>query len=74
MGTGRTVKAPNLDFCKAFDRVSCCLLITTLVRSGLEKRIMRWVEKQLTTRLMAWWSAVQSPDGGQLLGLALLLG
>lgn len=74
MGVGRTVKALYLDFSKAFDRVSHSLLVTTLVRSGLEKWMMRWVENQLTTKLMAWWSAVRSPDGGQLLGPTLLLG
>ena len=71
---GRTVKALYLDFSKAFDRVSHSLLITTLVRSGLEKWMMRWMENQLTTRLMAWWSAVQRPGGGQLLCPTLLLG
>lgn len=51
---GTTAKALYLDFTKAFDRVSQSLLITTFVRSGLEKWMMRWVENQLTARLMAW--------------------
>lgn len=71
MGMGRTVKAVYLDFSKASDRVSHRLLITRLVRSGSEKGLMRWVENQLTTGLVAWWAAVQGPDAGWLLGPSL---
>lgn len=46
------MKATYLDLSKAFDRVFHGLLVTRLVRYGLEK--MRWVENQLTTRLMTW--------------------
>lgn len=68
---GRAGEVP--DFSKAFDRVSHGLLIT-LVRSRLEKGMMSWVENQLTTRFLAWWSAVESPGGGRLLGPTLSLG
>lgn len=41
---GRAVGVVYLDFSDAFDTVSCSILAAKLVRSGLNKWTIRWVE------------------------------
>ena len=46
----REVDVLYLDFSKAFDTVSCNILIGKLRRCGIGKRTVRWTENWLTGR------------------------
>jgi len=47
---GRAVDVVNLDFSKAFDTVSCNILLGKLRKCGLDEWTLRWIENRLNDR------------------------
>lgn len=62
----RTVDAVQFDFSRAFDKVSQRLLAATLVKRGLDKWMIRWMENWLAHQAgrVRFWSVVENATGG----------
>lgn len=44
VGKGRTVEIVYLDVIKVFDTVCCKILSEKLIKCGLDKQAVRWIE------------------------------
>lgn len=64
VGEGKTADVVYCDLFKPFDTLACNILIDKLVKHGLGKLIVEWIENQLNSQFQMI-AIGSSPVGGQ---------